>query len=120
MFVTPSNSFNSTSELFMSVYNINSSASSLNNNYEESSTDSNSSRSSGADLLRIGLGIEPEQFAQQRNRLLLLSKTTKAPTTRSNQVNYTKPKLRPRLDQEDFKTSSEPKMIIDLKWIYKF
>lgn len=110
MFVTPSSTFNSTSELFQSVYFVNN----RNITTENSSNSSILNTRSGADLLRIGLGIEPEQFAHQRNRAaLFLSKTTKPPTTRSNQPNYTKPKLRPRLDLGDFKNDS--RMIIDLR-----
>lgn len=109
MFATPSNTFNNTSDLFNSVYKNNS-----RDQAESTNSSSMVNTRSGADLLRIGLGIEPEQFAQQRNRAaLLLSKTTKPPTTRSNQANYTKPKLRPRLDQEDFTTES--RMIIDFR-----
>lgn len=69
------------------------------------------------DLLRIGLGIEPEQFAQQRSRVAaaLLTKTSSKLVTRPNfvQVTQAKPKLRPRLSHEDF--DAAPGLVFNLR-----
>lgn len=112
MFVTPTTAFNSTSELFNSVF-------SNSNNINTSSTIQQSSNDSNArDLLRIGLGIEPEQFAQQKSRLFGSKLTSKQPpTTRTMLPTYVKPKLRPRLNQEDFESTSTSNMVINFRYI---
>jgi hypothetical protein len=73
-------------------------------------------------MLRIGFGLVPEQLMQQQ-RSRVYMKTTKllAPSTlmpQNNQLHYSKPMLRPRLNLEDFKSTS-PKMILNLRYIKK-